>query len=140
MDATGTLHAPTSDPHARGILETQTSGHVIIAFPGTSYQMQLNVDLPVNTQPGKKIVGTIRGQARRIDKVGTGGRYVEPVFGRPRRVQGSVIAVDLANQSITIDAGVPMVCKTDGRQRAEDFLVGDFVTMEILAGATFSPA
>ena len=86
---------------------------------------------------GKRLICTIRAKARRIDVVQTGGRYVEPVYGRPRRVQGAVLAIDEGANTITIGAGVPIVVKpTDARQKAADFALGDFVTFGVLPGAT----
>jgi hypothetical protein len=142
--------APTSkiDPAvARGVLEevvpeTATApGYVVISFPNTSYRTHLlptGGGAPVTTEPGKRILGVIRCRARRIDKVKTGGRYLEPVYGRPRRVQGSVIAVE--GDAVVVDASVPVhVVPTDPRQKPADFQPGDFVSFDALDGATFTP-
>jgi hypothetical protein len=140
--------APTSKiaPHlARGILAavmpaTATkAGYVTIAVPNTSYELHLVPTVPLSTAVGKRVVGTIHVQARRIDMVETGGRFIEPVYGRPRRVQGIVVQVDAAAGTLTVDAAVPMVCKTDGRQKPSDFEVGQFVSMDVQDGATFTP-
>src|SRR5258705_13109213 len=97
--------APTSriDPGiARGTLVESAPASatkpatVTIAFPNTSYELHLHPTAPVATQPGKRILGTIRAKCRRIDVVDTGGRYVEPVYGRPRRIEGSVLAATAA--------------------------------------------
>jgi hypothetical protein len=140
--------APTSkiDPTlARGVLEAvvaQTAtqpGHIVVSFPNTSYQMHLLPRNPVASEVGKRIIGTVRLQARRIDHVQTGGRYVEPVYGRPRRVQGSVISV--SGDALVVDATVPVhVSLTDPRQKASDFKVGDFVSFDALDGASFAQA
>ncbi|MBC7772209.1 MAG: hypothetical protein H7210_06930, partial [Pyrinomonadaceae bacterium] len=130
--------APTSriDPTlARGTLleviaATATRpGYVNITFPNTSYELHLLPGAPVSALVGKRIIGTIRAKARRVDKVQTGGRYVEPVYGRPRRVQGSVIATNEGAKTIVVDAGVPIECSlTDERQKTGQFAVGDFVS------------
>lgn len=132
--------SPASPGTARGLLAEASDERIILSVPGTSYQIHLGVYQRPSTQVGKPIVGTIRAQARRIDVVRTGGRYIEPVYGRPRRVQGAVIAVDQGQQTVTVDAGVPMVCKVDAGQRAEQFKVGDFVSFDVLPGAAFTPA
>lgn len=137
MTSPTTSDSPTT---AHGTLHATTEGHVTMAVPGTSYQLQLNVYQPVTTQVGKRLVGAIKANARRIDKTGSGGRYVEPVYGRPRRIQGSVISINPADQSITIDAGIPFNVKpTDPRQRFDQFQVGDFVATDLVNGATFTP-
>lgn len=140
--------APTSkiDPTlARGLLEAIVEpaaarpGHIVISLPNTSYQMHLLPTSPITAEIGKRIVGTVRAKARRIDTVLTGGRYVEPVFGRPRRIQGSVIAI--AGDAVVVDAAVPVhVTPTDPRQKASDFAVGQFVSFDALDGATFTQA
>lgn len=139
--------APTSkiDPTlARGTLLGATPAtatrpaHVTITFPNTSYEMHLLPGGPVAAPVGKRIIGTIRAKARRVDKVQTGGRYVEPVYGRPRRVQGSVIATNEGAKTIVVDAGIPIECSlTDERQKTGQFTVGDFVSFDVLDGATF---
>jgi len=142
--------SPTSriDPStARGTLveiveATATKlGFIKITFPNTSYEMHLIPTSPITAEPGKRIIGTIRAQCRRIDVVGTGGRYIEPVYGRPRRVQGSVVAIDAANNAVVVDATVPIHCTPmDPRQKAADFQPGQFVSFDVLDGARFSPS
>ncbi|QYO64365.1 hypothetical protein [Leptolyngbya sp. 7M] len=83
-----------------------------------------------------RIIGIIRAKARRIDEVTTGGRYIEPVYGRPRRVQGTVVAIE--PDAVVVNAGMPIHCTpTDPRQRPGDFKPGQFVSFDVLEGATF---
>jgi hypothetical protein len=106
--------------------------------PNTSYELHLLPTAEVKTQPGKRLIGTIRAQARRMDVVQTGGQYIEPVMGRPRRVQGTVIAI--AGDAVVVDAGVPVHCRpTDVRQQASQFSIGQFVSFDVLDGSTFTP-
>lgn len=152
-----TATAAAQPTAARGVLTevvaaTATKpGYIVLSIPGSSYQLHLR---PVGELAarvgapgvGKRLVGTITVEARRIDRVQSGGRYVEPVIGRPRRVQGRVTGVDLASGTMTVDAGgaiavdglpLPIRCKpTDPRQRADQFAVGEMVSMDVLDGAT----
>lgn len=116
---------------------------VVLTFANTDYRIELEPTEPIDTDEhvvGKRITGTIQAEARRVDVCHTGGRYVEPVYGRPRRVQGSIIAVDTGAGTITVNAGVPIICTLgDKRQKAENFSAGDFVTFATLPGATFTP-
>ncbi len=126
--------------HARGILSQATDDLITLTIPGTSYQLHLAVLKTPGTPVGKRVSGVIRVQARRIDKVNSGGRYIEPVAGRPRRVQGSVLVVNGADGTLTMDAGVPVVVKpTDARQKASDFQPGDFISFDAMPGSTFAP-
>jgi len=141
--------APTTkiDPRlARGTLvETVDAtatrqAYVKLTYPNTRYVLHLLPETPVTTEPGRRIIGTIHAQARRIDRVETGGRYVEPVFGRPRRVQGRVVAVEPESNEVVVHAGVPIHCRpTDERQKATDFAEGDFVSFDVMDGASFRP-
>jgi hypothetical protein len=112
---------------------------VNVTFANTNYELHLVPTSSVHTEPGKRLIGSIRAKARRVDKVQSGGRYVEPVMGRPRRVQGAIVAINAAARTITVDAAVPIECTlTDERQSPGQFAVGDFVSFDVLDGATFT--
>ncbi|MBX7106456.1 MAG: hypothetical protein K1X57_20430 [Gemmataceae bacterium] len=157
MSQMSTAAANTGSAIARGVLQEVVApsatrpGHIVLAVPGTSYQIHLRPAGPITATPGKRIAGTIRGECRRCDKVDSGGRFVEPVFGRPRRVQGTVIAQDAGARTLTVDAGgaaipgvewgLPIVVKlSDARQTPADYAIGQMVTFEVLDGATFTQA
>lgn len=130
---------------ARGILVESVPASpprpalVKVAFLGTSYEMHLRPTGPIATAPGKRIIGTIRGECRRIDLVSTGGRFVEPVIGRPRRVQGTVLWAD--GDALVVDAGMAIhAVPMDPRQSPASFAPGDLVAFDLLDGATFTPA
>lgn len=113
---------------------------IVVAFPNTSYQVHLVPTAEITTPVGKRILGTVRARTRRVDAVGTGGKYVEPVFGKPRRVQGTVIAVDDAANTITVNVGFPMVCTLgDQRQRPSQFAPGQMVAFDLPEHPTFTP-
>ena len=144
------LHpAPTTiiDPTiARGVLEAVQPdafgrpGFITVSFPNTSYQTHFRPTAAIKAEIGKRILGIIRVTSRRVDTVDTGGKYIEPVFGRPRRVQGRVIAADEAARTVIVDAGMPIhLALNDARQRASDFAPGDLVSCDVLEGATFTP-
>ncbi|TVQ59171.1 MAG: hypothetical protein EA379_11790 [Phycisphaerales bacterium] len=126
---------------ARCVLAEKHDDHVILSVPGTDYRMRLVIDGPIPHEAGKRIRGVIRAQARRIDVVNTGGRYVEPVYGRPRRIQGTVCAIDPGDDTVCVQVHqhLPIVCRTNGHQRATEFRVGQFVSFDAQPGATFTP-
>lgn len=142
LDPAPTTKLPPSQ--ARGRLAsvreaTATEPSMIeVTFYNTDYRLHLIPVGAVTASVGDRIEGQIAADAKRVDTVNSGGRYVEPVIGRPRRVQGSVVAVDASSNSITVNAGMPIVCRlTDPRQRASDFERGDFVSFDVMRGATF---
>jgi hypothetical protein len=155
MSAPATSQQPASV--ARGVLydiagATATKPALIVFhIPGSQYQIHLrqeNGGGAVTAQVGKRISGVINAAARRVDMTVQGGRFIEPVIGRPRRIQGVVVAQDAGSNSITVDcggsaavdgAGLPVVCKlTDARQKADQFAIGTLVGFDVLDGATFT--
>ena len=128
---------------ARGTLleivaETATKPEYIrFGVPNSNYELHLRPAGAITAKPGGRLIGTIRAQSRRIDTVETGGEYMEPVYGRPRRVQGTVRAV--VNGAVVVDAGAPIhLTPTDPRQQAEGFQAGQFVSCDVMDGATFT--
>lgn len=113
-------------------------GYVVFLVPNTRYELHLRPTSEINAPQGRRLLGVIRAAARRIDAVGTGGQYVEPVVGRPRRVQGTVVRTE--GGALVVDAGVPVhLSLTDARQRPDQFEVGQMVSCDVLDGATFTP-
>lgn len=134
------LHSRSDRDIVRGFLSESSAQRIVLSIPGTEYQLHLSVHQRPATPKGKRIAGVIRAQARRIDVVHRGGRFIEPVNGRPRRVQGEVVSIDPGAQTVTVHAGIPIVCKVDQPQRAEQFQMGDFVSFDVHSGASFTPS
>jgi hypothetical protein len=115
-------------------------GYIVFGIPNSSYQVHLVATSPIDVQPGGRLIGVIAARARRIDVVKTGGKFLEPVFGRPRRVQGRVVAVDGTRNVVVVDTTVPVhITPADQRQKATDFEVGQMVGFDAYDGATFAP-
>ena len=130
------------------VIETRTSltlieqgdGYAVFSITETDYQLKLKSYKPFDAPAGKRIRGTIHADARRLDTCDTGGRFIEPVYGSPFRMQGDIIAIDKAAQTVTINCCVPVVLRIGKGQRAADFEVGDFITTGIMPGASFIQA
>ncbi|TVQ30876.1 MAG: hypothetical protein EA376_11470 [Phycisphaeraceae bacterium] len=124
---------------AHGVLGEIRGDRIVFKIPETDYQLELVAAEKVVASPGERIAGTIRAQARRIDVIRSGGRYIEPVNGRPRRVQGRIVDIDTTKSTVTVNAVVPIVCRTNDLQSAEQFEVGQLVSFDVTSGATFTP-
>ncbi|MEM1424195.1 MAG: hypothetical protein AAGH64_09350 [Planctomycetota bacterium] len=137
-------HTPTTTKKThrlRGVLEEKTQDKVVVSIPETNYRLHLATLNEVATEIGNRIVGTIRLKAaKRFDVVKSGGRYIEPLYGQPRRIQGDIVDVDTANNTITVNAAAPIVVTVNEVQKATDFEVGQFVAGDVMSNATFSPA
>ena len=127
---------------ARGTLHEVGQGTIILATPHSDYRLHLVSDPAANVgKPGDRVSGTIQGVARRVDVIPAGGRYIEPVYGRPRRLQGWIVATDSAANTLTVHCGAAPVTVTlsDARQKASDFAVDQLVSFDLERGATWTP-
>lgn len=139
-------HTVAAEPGlTQGQLEGVEDNRVIVSLPGTDYRLRLELDAARKDRlpaAGQRVEGIIRAVARRVDKAHVGGRFIEPVYGRPRRVQGRVAAVDDQQRTLTVQCapGCALVITLgDPRQQARDFEIGDIVGFDVQRGACFEP-
>lgn len=115
---------------------------VVLSFPNTSYltALETNDDLDMlRGHIGEMVLGRIFAQARRVDCPQAGGRKIDPCLGTPRRVMGTVVAIDPHANVVVMDAGVPIVLTLSApRQKAEQFADADFIACDIAPKARFS--
>jgi len=127
-------------PTVSGKLLERREGVIVLGLPGTDYRMHLVLEIDLPAEVGQTVVGTIHATARRADVIPAGGRYVEPVNGRPRRVQGRVVGGHIPSRKLFVHAGAPLICTlSDARQQVSDFSVGQIVSFDVEAGAVFKP-
>jgi len=132
---------PAVPPAVSGRVAERGDDWVLLRIPGTSYRLRLVLEVQLDAAVGDKLSGTLHAAARRIDVISAGGRYVEPVSGRPRRLQGRVVGGHVASGLLYVHAGVPFVCNlTDGRQQVSDFEIGQLVSFDVEAGTVFKPS
>jgi hypothetical protein len=130
----------STGPTLQGVLIESKPDMAIIGLPGSEYRLHLVTAAPLSAPLNKPIHGTAFARAKRVDKVPSGGRFIEPIYGRPRRLQGRVIATDPQRNTITVNAGAPFVCELTMNQKAETFAEGDLVSFDVERGARFEPA
>ncbi len=128
-----------SDAAVHGQLIENGSEKIVLALPGTDYQLHLVVTGRVAVEAGKRVTGRVLARAKRVDVVGTGGRFIEPVYGRPRRVQGRIAETDASANTITVQCACPIVCELTVGQRASEFELGQLVSFDVEPGARFEP-
>ena len=128
---------------ARGVLESLSEQKLVLAIPGTDYQLHLvpaSAMTELRTSVGKRIKGTIHAHALRMFTAKGGGRFIEPVWGEPRIVAGFVLAVDEANRRVLVDVAVPIWMTLQERQPPDMFQVGDLVNCYVKSGTRFESA
>ena len=111
---------------------------IVLVLPGSDYRLHLAAANPPGTA-GKRISGRIFARAKRVDVIRSGGRYIEPLFGRPRRVQGRIIETDPAANTITVQAACAVTCELTMNQTASQFKPGQMVSFDVERGARFEP-
>jgi len=114
---------------------------VVLGLEDSEYRLHLALAKPLASPLPAEASGIIRVQARRVDVVRTGGRYIEPLIGRPRRVQGAIEAADAAANTITVACapGCCLVCTLGAGQRAADLALGALVSFDLEGAAVFEP-
>ena len=128
--------APPATPSVVGRIEHKSDESIILAVEGTDYRLHL---VPVGGvgEVGQRVRGLVRIEARRVDVVPAGGWFIEPVYGRPRRVQGRIVGGDVAGNELHLKAGAPVIVKLEPAQKAGDFAIGQMVGFDVKPGATF---
>jgi len=130
--------ATSSVTISEGVLRASEGGTITLAKPGTDYALELVVGEAPSARLGEKIRGEIRVNAARMDVIETGGKYIEPVAGPPRRVAGRIVEIDSRVNLVVVDAGpFNVVCTPHELQKATRFQVDQMVTMGVKPGATF---
>ena len=118
-------------------LETAADGIAEFTVPGTQYRLHLAVDADLDAQPGRRIRGRVRGRALRMHRASAGGNFIEPLQGRPRIVQGIVLAVDPDANEVVLDLVVPVRIAMHADQAAGTFSTGDVVNFYMESGTRF---
>lgn len=129
--------------------EAPTEDRVVLGLHGTDYVLELTPSIPpdrfpeVRSKRNRRIRGVIHGRALKMHLAKAGGRFVEPVHGQPRIVQGTVYAVDAPNDRLLMDVVVPMWITVESEitgQVASDFKPGDLLNFYLESGTRFTPA
>ncbi|QNN20777.1 hypothetical protein HED60_00340 [Planctomycetales bacterium ZRK34] len=126
---------------ARLYFQSRSDDKVVVQIPGTNYQLHLKTTGTVEPTPQGRVRGVIRCSVWKVDFVSAGGAYIEPVYGRPRRVQGHVIGSLESGNSIIVDVqNQPIVADLPDRWQASEIAEGTKVGLDVYEGATFEAA
>jgi hypothetical protein len=121
------------------IVESVDNGIVTLRVPGSNYRNSFAIhgDAGKELTPGARVRGTIHAPAWKVDRVELGGNYVEPLFGRPRRMQGTIIAVNGGSNELTVQVGYEATVKLPEKYQATDYQVGERVGWDNIEIPTF---
>src|SRR5690348_1949327 len=104
------------------VVEAVENGIVTLKVPGSNYRNSFvfHGD-PAALAVGGRVRGSIHAPAWKVDRVELGGNYVEPLFGRPRRMQGTILSVNSAKNELTVQVGYEATVKLPAGASAETF-------------------
>ena len=112
----------------------------VLAIPGTDYRIELATDGLDESDVGTRVRGRVRGQALRMHRTPAGGNFIEPLAGRPRIVQGTIMAVDPERNEVLIDLVVPVRVAMFEGEHATSLATGEMVNFYMEPGTRFEPA
>jgi hypothetical protein len=124
------------------IVDKMENGQITLRVPGFNYAhtFALVGTPPPALIPGARVRGIIHAPAWKVDRVELGGNYVEPLLGRPRRMQGTILAVNAAANELTVQVGYEATVKLPEKYRAADFKIGERIGWDNIDVPTFELA
>src|SRR6185503_18829717 len=135
--------ATASDFPARGKVVSVHDNAVVFAPSNTNYQLRLErqgggPDAPA-VQMNVVLDAILRVTARKIWTVPSGGNFIDPIYGPPRKVQGRIRYLD--EEQMVVQAGAPVLVKLPQDPEAFDLVrgplvVGGLVNVAALPSAT----
>ena len=125
---------------ARGkVTDKRGVGGIVFKPTGTTYELFLEgagYDGPLNIP----VQLMITLQARKLWTVPSGGNFIEPIFGKPRTIQGRVKAIQ--GQTLVVQAGIPLHVRLPAGDSAIDLnsgavTVDHLVNVMVMPGASY---
>ena len=120
------------------VVESIANGIATLSLPGSNYRNSFSVhgDAAALVQ-GARVRGAIHAPAWKVDRVEMGGNYVEPLLGRPRRMQGTILSVNAAANELTVQVGYEATVKLPAGARADSFKPGERIGWDNIEIPTF---
>ena len=124
-------HGRVSEKRGTAIIFKPANTTYELLLEGTGYDGPLNSPVDI----------IIQMNARKLWTVPSGGNFIEPIFGKPRTIQGRVKAIE--GQTLVIQAGLPIHVALPSADSAVDLndgavQVGHLVNAMIMPGATYT--
>jgi hypothetical protein len=114
-------------------------GSIVVEVPNTEYRLLLAAPAGFSAKRGQRIRGEIHANALRMHRSDTGGRFIEPIYGQPRIVQGEIIAIDAPARRVLMDMAVPVSVTLQPAQDLNAIAVGELWNCYVESGTRFAP-
>lgn len=130
-------------PRVRAVIDSIDGSTIVLALAHTDYRvaLQLSVDADRIAVPvGKRIKGVVEAEGMRFHASSGGGQFMEPVYGEPRIVAGTVLHVAPDAGKVLIDAAMPIWFRPlEADQDWSIFTERTLVTGYLKSGISFTP-
>ncbi|MGE5611553.1 MAG: hypothetical protein ACM359_20045 [Bacillota bacterium] len=132
--------ASMTDYPAVGRVLRASDDAVVFQPLGTTYELQLATTSKYEGPIGQRVSGLIRGAARKVYTVPSGGNFIVPIAGPTRIVQGRIKYLD--ETQMVVQAGTPIAIELPKGEDAYDLengglAVGVMVNATVWPGARF---
>lgn len=106
------------------IVEAIEDGVVTLKTPNNNYRNSFKLADGVTLTHGQRVTGTIHAPAWKVDHVELGGNYVEPLFGRPRRMQGTILSIHTDTNELTVLTAYEVTVKLPSLYQVANYAAG----------------
>lgn len=118
----------------------RTDDGVVVGIDQTHYRLHLSCDGQMSADVGDRVRGVIGAKVWKVDFVSSGGAYIEPVYGRPRRIQGRVVGSMADGNRVVIEVcGCRITGEVPERWPVDQMQLGGLVALDVEPGAVFEP-
>jgi hypothetical protein len=126
---------------AKFVVDSVGQGTVVLGVAGSNYKNTFVLrDGAEKLAPGQRVRGVVKAPAWKVDRVDLGGNYVEPLYGRPRRMQGTILAVDTTRNELVVQVGYEVTVQLPEKYSAGNFKVGERVGWDNIEMPVFEMA
>ena len=117
-----------------------TADGVVVSIDQTHYRLHLSCDGQMSADVGDRVRGVIGAKVWKVDFVSTGGAYIEPVYGRPRRIQGRVVGSMADGNRVVVEVcGCRITGEVPQRWPVDQLPSSGLVALDVEPGAVFEP-
>lgn len=110
----------TVEPHFTAKV-TEVESQTVKICPGLDgYLLAVGFHPSENLKAGQQLQCTLHAETPQVWSCNTGGRFIEPLRGRPYRLQGTV-AGHLSEKQFLLDVGICIHVTITGGQTAKEF-------------------
>lgn len=129
-----------SENTVQGEVRSVGDGKIVLKAAGTSYELDLRFEGDSGVAAGTVVRGTVHVKGRKVWTVSAGGRFVTPICGEPRVIQGWVKNAEPGR--LVVEAGLSVIVELPQEPSAYDMVngpvvVGALVNITLFPGAAY---